>query len=188
MVCSDIRETIHELDAFLIPEGHSQAHAGVRIHMDNQRFDALTRGLGARTSRREAMKWIGAATLGAFGLSLSHIAKPASAQSTPGGFGDPCDMVEGSCQTPYTCFEGTCDLPRGCVSEGLPCVEDFPCCADEGLTCMEGICAGVPSTILPATGVGIPDDSRRAAGLALAGAAVVVAGKLIRDKERDTEL
>ncbi len=154
--------------------------------MDNQRFDALTRGLGARANRRDAMKWIGAAALGALGVS--RLSQTAAAQTTPGGFGDPCEMVEGSCQAPYTCFEATCDLPRGCVGNGQPCVDDFPCCEDEGLTCVDGICAVATGTSLPATGVGIPDDTGRVAGLALAGAAVLVAGKLIRDKERDPEL
>jgi hypothetical protein len=41
---------------------------------------------------------------------------------------------------------------------------------------------------LPATGVGLPHDTSRVAGLGLAAAAVLVAGKLIRDKERDSEL
>jgi hypothetical protein len=97
-------------------------------------------------------------------------------------------LVDGSCQAPYTCFEAICDLPRGCVGEGLPCVDDFPCCEDAGLTCVDGICAVPLETTLPATGIGIPHDTERMAGLALAGAAVLVAGKLIRDKERDPEL
>jgi len=154
--------------------------------MENQRFDALARGLAARATRRDALKWIGAAALGSFGAA--RIAQPLAAQTTPGGFGDPCELVEGSCQAPYTCFEAVCDLPRGCVGDGLPCVDDFPCCDDEGLTCSDGMCVVPLGTSLPATGVGIPDDNRRVAGLALAGAAVVVAGKLIRDKERDPEL
>ena len=132
------------------------------------------------------MKWIGGAALGAIGIS--RIAQPTGAQSTPGTYGDPCELVVGSCQAPYTCFEAICDLPRGCVGDGQPCVDDFPCCEDEGLTCVEGICAMATETSLPATGVGIPDDTGRVAGLALAGAAVLVAGKLIRDKERDPEL
>jgi hypothetical protein len=112
----------------------------------------------------------------------------AGAQTDPGTYGDPCEMVEGSCQAPYTCFEAMCDLPRGCVGSGQPCVDDFPCCADEGLVCVEGICTVATGTSLPATGVGIPHDTERIAGLAIAGAAVLVAGKLIRDKERDPEL
>lgn len=56
-----------------------------------------------------------------------------------------------------------------------------------GESCASGSCAEPPSQ-LPATGVGIPDDTSRVAGLGLAGAAVLVAGKLIRDKERDTDL
>jgi hypothetical protein len=74
------------------------------------------------------------------------------------------------------------------VGEGQPCVDDFPCCEDEGLTCVQGICAVPIETSLPATGIGIPHDTERVAGIALAGAAVVVAGKLIRDKESDQEL
>jgi len=128
----------------------------------------------------------GAAALGVMGVTGGVLA--AAAQSTPGAFGDLCEPIAGSCQAPYTCFEAICDLPRGCVGDGQPCVDNFPCCADEGLTCVEGICAVATETSLPATGVGIPDDGHRVAGLALAGAAVVVAGKLIRDKERDPEL
>lgn len=154
--------------------------------MDKQRFDALARGLAARSDRRAALKWIGAAALSSFGFS--DLAVQAAAQPTPGGLGDPCEMVEGSCQAPYTCFEALCDLPRGCVGAGQPCVEAFPCCEDEGLVCVAGICAVPQGTSLPVTGIGIPHDSERVAGLALAGAAVIVAGKLIRDKERDPEL
>jgi hypothetical protein len=154
--------------------------------MDNQRFDALTRGLGARANRRDAMRWIGAGLLATLGLSRA--AEAGAAQAIPGTLGDPCEMVEGSCQAPYTCFEAICDLPRGCVGEGQPCVAEFACCEDEGLVCIDEICAVPTGTALPATGIGIPDDSGRVVGLALAGAAVVVAGKLIRDKERDPEL
>ncbi len=156
--------------------------------MDKQRFDALARGLGARASRREAIKWLGAAALGSAGIS--RFAGATLAQSTPGTYGDSCEMVEGSCRAPYTCFEAMCDLPRGCVGEGLPCVDDFPCCEDEGLTCVDGICVIPVETSLPATGIGVsmPHDTERVAGIALAGAAVVVAGKLIRDNESDPEL
>jgi hypothetical protein len=154
--------------------------------MDKQRFDALARGLGARATRREALRWMGAAALGS--LVLSRTTNAAGAQAEPGTYGDPCELVAGSCQAPYTCFEAICDLPRGCVGEGLPCVDDFPCCEDEGLTCVDGICTVPLETTLPATGIGIPHDTERIAGLALAGAAVLVAGKLIRDKERDPEL
>jgi hypothetical protein len=153
--------------------------------MDNERFDALTRGLGARANRREAMRWLGAAALIAAGITRGTV--DAGAQTTPGAYGDPCEHFAGSCQAPYTCFEAVCDLPRGCVGEGQPCVEDFPCCEDEGTICIDGICA-VPEPQLPATGVGLPDDTSRVAGLGLAAAAVLVAGKLIRDKERDHEL
>ena len=152
--------------------------------MDKERFDALTRGLGARATRRDALRWLGASALAAVGVSGMTV--PVRAQTTPGGFGDPCELVEGSCEAPYTCFEAICDLPRGCVGAGQPCVADFPCCEDEGTVCLDGICA-VPTTELPATGVGIPDDTSRVAGLGLAAAAVLVAGKLIRDKERDSE-
>jgi len=41
---------------------------------------------------------------------------------------------------------------------------------------------------MPSTGVGFPRDTSRVAGLGLAAAAVLVASKLIRDKERDPEL
>lgn len=153
--------------------------------MDNERFDALTRGLGARANRREAVRWLGAAALTAAGLS--RLTETAGAQATPGDYGDPCEPVAGSCQAPYTCFETICDLPRGCVGAGQPCVDDFPCCEDEGTSCIDGICA-VAEPRLPATGVGLPDDTSRVAGLGLAAAAVLVAGKLIRDKERDSEL
>ncbi len=156
------------------------------MFMDTQRFDALARGLGTRANRRDAIRWIGAAALSSFGVA--RIAEPAAAQATPGTYGDPCELVEGSCQAPFTCFEAICDLPRGCVGDGQPCVDGFACCDDEGLTCLDGICAVPTGTSLPATGVGIPRDTERVAGLALAGAAVVVAGKLIRDKERDPEL
>ena len=153
--------------------------------MDKQQFDALARGLGARATRRDALRWMGAAVLGSLGASRLT---PAAAQTEPGTYGDPCELVDGSCQAPYTCFEAICDLPRGCVGAGQPCVDSFPCCADEGLTCIDGICALATETSLPATGIGIPHDTERIAGLALAGAAVLVAGKLIRDKERDPEL
>jgi hypothetical protein len=153
--------------------------------MDNERFDALTRGLGARANRRDALRWLGVAALAATGIRGTT--ETAAAQSTRGGYGDPCEPVAGSCQAPYTCFEAICDLPRGCVGEGQPCVDDFPCCADEGTSCIDGICA-VAEIQLPATGVGLPDDTSRVAGLGLAAAAVLVAGKLIRDKERDHEL
>lgn len=153
--------------------------------METERFDALARGLGTRAHRRDAIKWIGAAALGSIGLS--RIAQPVAAQTSPGTFGDACELVEGSCQAPFTCFEAICDLPRGCVGGGQPCVDGFPCCDDEGLTCIDGTCAVPANTSLPATGVGIPHDTERVVGLTLAGAAVVVAGKLIRDKERDPE-
>ena len=133
----------------------------------------------------DALKWLAASALASTGLAREGTG--AGAQPTPGDFGDPCEMVEGSCRAPYTCFEAICDLPRGCVGDGQPCVEDFPCCADEGTSCVDGICAA-PSEVLPAAGVGLPHDTSRVAGLGLAAAAVLVAGKLIRDKERDPEL
>ena len=74
------------------------------------------------------------------------------------------------------------------MGEGQPCVDGFPCCNDEGLTCLNGICAVPANPSLPAAGVGIPQDTERVVGLTLAGAAVLVAGKLIRDKESDPEL
>lgn len=154
--------------------------------MDTKRFDALTRGLGARANRRDALKWMGAVALGTLGVS--RMPNSVRAQTATGMYGDPCELKVGSCQAPYTCFEATCDLPRGCVGEGQPCVADFPCCEDEGLVCGDGICAVAAGASLPATGVGFPDDTRQVAGLALAGAAVLVAGKLIRDKEHDAEL
>lgn len=153
--------------------------------MDNQRFDRLTRGLGTRANRREAVRWLAWSAVGALGLS--RLPQPVAAGPTPGGFGDPCELLDGSCQAPFTCFEGVCDLPRGCVGDGQPCVAAFPCCADEGLSCVAGICAVAPGS-LPATGMGFPDDTERVAGLGLAAAAMLVAGKLIRDKERDPEL
>jgi hypothetical protein len=153
--------------------------------MDNERFDALARRLGARAHRRDALKWLAAGALSSTGFA--RLAKSASTQATPGGLGDPCEMVEGSCQAPYTCFEAICDLPRGCVGEGQPCVDAFPCCPDEGTSCVDGICAA-PSEVLPATGIGLPDDTSRVAGLGLAAAAALVAGKLIRDRDRDPGL
>jgi hypothetical protein len=153
--------------------------------MDNDRFDALARDLGARAHRRDALKWLAVSALSSVGVARS--ANHAGAQATPGGFGDPCEMVAGSCEAPYTCFEAICDLPRGCVGEGQPCVDDFPCCAEEGTTCVDGICAP-PAEVLPATGIGLPHDTSQVAGVGLAAAAVLVAGKLIRDKERDSEL
>lgn len=153
--------------------------------MNERRIDTLARGMGAQANRRQAIRWLAAAALA--GLGWTRAASPATAQSVPGTLGDPCELVAGSCQAPYTCFEGLCDLPRGCVGEGLPCVDAFPCCFEDGLTCIDGICA-IADTSLPATGIGMPSDPERAAGLALAAAAVVVAGKLIRDKERDPEL
>ncbi len=153
--------------------------------MDNERFDALARGLGARANRREAVRWLGASALALAGAGRAR--SPIAAQTTSGEYGDPCEPVDGSCAAPYTCFEESCDLPRGCVSVGQPCVDDFPCCEDEGTICIDGTCPA-PSPQLPAAGVGLPDDTSRVAGLGLAAAAVLVAGKLIRDKERDTEL
>jgi hypothetical protein len=153
--------------------------------MDNERFDALTRGLGERSDRRTALRWLGVAALTVAGTRRAS--ETAAAQPAPGGYGDPCEQVEGSCQAPYTCFEAICDLPRGCVGLGQPCVDDFPCCEDEGTNCIDGICA-VAGVQLPATGVGLPDDTSRVAGLGLAAAAVLGAGKLLRDKERDHEL
>jgi hypothetical protein len=177
-------ETDHEPGAFQISRGKHEHMLGCDF-MDNERFDALTRGLGARSNRRTALRWLGAAALTAAGVRRATEA--AAAQATPGGYGDPCEQVAGSCQAPYTCFEAICDLPRGCVGEGQPCVDDFPCCEDEGTSCIDGICA-VAAVHLPDTGVGLPDDTSRVAGLGLAAAAVLVAGKLIRDKERDHEL
>lgn len=158
--------------------------------LDDVRFDNLTRTLGATRTRRSAIKLAATSIVGVFSAmsSLPNVI-PASAQagSTCAAGGAACEMVEGSCCAPYTCFEAICDIPRGCVGTGLPCVDDVPCCTDEALSCVDGICA--PATdVLPAAGVGIPHDTGRVAGLGLAAAAVLVAGKLIRDKERDPEL
>ncbi len=53
--------------------------------------------------------------------------------------------------------------------------------------CINGICTVPANTSLPATGVGIPHDTERVVSLALAAAAVLVAGRLIRNGDQDPE-
>ena len=113
--------------------------------MDRDRFDALTRAFATSANRRSVLKGFFAGTAVA-ATSGMLVQAHAGAQDTCAAFAEACENVEGSCCEPYTCFEGQCDLPKGCVSEGLPCVDEFPCCEDEGLSCVEGVCAASTGT------------------------------------------
>src|SRR5680860_981008 len=107
--------------------------------MDRDRFDNLAKAMARGVSRRDVLRGM----LGgvAAGAAITVMPKLAIAQDTCAGSGDECEMVEGSCCSPYTCFEAICGIPRGCVGEDLPCVDDYPCCEDEGLSCVDGVCA-----------------------------------------------
>jgi hypothetical protein len=101
-------------------------------------------------------------------------------------------MVEGSCCEPYTCFEAKCSIPRGCVGEELSCVDDYPCCEDEGLTCVDGVCAvagttasGETVTTVTTAGVGDPPTSSGWLGILAAGGAMAAAATVLRRNRRD---
>lgn len=145
-------ETFHNPRAFDCREQQHEHMLGCE-KVNDLGFDMLARRMGARATRRDAIRWLGRGML--VSLGVAWVAQPAAAQTSQGALGDACEQVEGSCQDPYVCFDGVC-------SESQP--------------------------QLPATGVGLPDDTSRVAGLGLAAAAVLVAGKLIRDKEHDPEL
>jgi hypothetical protein len=169
--------------------------------MDKNRFDGLAKALAQGTSRRDVLRgMMGGVAAGAaitimprsVGAALQDD-EDANLEEICAGSGEACEMVEGSCCEPYTCFEGICDIPRGCVGEGLPCVDDFPCCEDEGLTCVDGICAveteaaGGQIEELPNTGVGDAGGANGWFGVIAAGGAIAAATALRRNREEPVD-
>jgi len=159
--------------------------------MDTGRFDDLARAMAKGASRRDVLRGIlGGAVAGA---AVTVMPEAVDAQETCAGSGEACEMVEGSCCAPYTCFEAICDIPRGCVGAGQPCVDDFPCCADEGLTCVGDVCAvavadaGEEVVTLPETGIGDAGSSSGWLGALAAGSAVAVAASVLRRNKEQPE-
>ena len=149
--------------------------------MDQQRFDSVTRMLGAGRSRRQVMK---AMAGGAIALTaVEH----ASAQ-TCGVLGDECDIVNenADCCNGLVCFEAICDNPSGlCMAEDEYCgSNDFECC--EGLDCVSDYCATVAS--LPDTGAGRASGKNSLLSLGLIGSvAAFLASKTVRRSSVDVE-
>jgi len=165
--------------------------------MDKNRFDDLAKAMARGASRRDVLRGM----LGgvAAGAAITVMPEMVGAQDTCAGSGEACEMVEGSCCEPYTCFEAICDIPRGCVGEGLTCVDDFPCCDDEGLSCVDGFCAlavdaagddddtGGEAATLPSTGVGDGESPSGWLGAVAAGGAVAVAASVLRRNKEQPE-
>src|SRR5680860_580722 len=164
--------------------------------MDRDRFDNLAKAMARGVSRRDVLRGM----LGgvAAGAAITVMPKLAIAQDTCAGSGDECEMVEGSCCSPYTCFEAICGIPRGCVGEDLPCVDDYPCCEDEGLSCVDGVCAvavddagddvGGETSTLPDTGAGDSNTTNTWLGALAAGGLVAAAASVLRrNKARPEE-
>ncbi|CAN5671937.1 hypothetical protein BH23CHL5_BH23CHL5_17500 [soil metagenome] len=165
--------------------------------MDKNRFDDLARAMAEGASRRTVLKGLTGGLLAGAAATVLPVGRLVAAQTTGGLLGDECDFeVEGACQSPYTCFEALCDIPRGCVGEGLPCVDVFPCCEDEGTTCIDGICAvpmvddagGEVAETLPSTGIGSTASASSSwFGAVAAGGALAAVATVLRRQERTNQ-
>src|SRR5436305_4494913 len=103
-------------------------------HMEPSRFDELTKGLAAATSRRQALKTIAATTVGSI-LGLTGLrtafAKP---QCKPNGHG---------CGTNKQCCSGYCDPTTSlCACQPGTCTDTCPC--PSGQNCCNGTCSDCP--------------------------------------------
>ena len=102
--------------------------------MDDQRFDDLTRLLGASGSRRRALRLLVAGVLTAGGLG--RWPGPSRAQG--------CLANDEACDKDDECCTGVCSgSVCVCRAEGEPCVTPSDCCDDEfgPLLCTDGVCA-----------------------------------------------
>jgi hypothetical protein len=97
--------------------------------MDSSRFDELTKALAIATSRRQALKAIGAALGGALGFSRIGIA-----------FGAPkCHRNGTGCDTNSQCCSGYCANGEKCTCPPAPaCNSICPC--PSGQVCQSGTC------------------------------------------------
>lgn len=106
--------------------------------MDGQRFDAFTRAIAGRGSRRSLLRAVaGAASLAA----LAYRATRAGAQADDFGPGDPCQFDTQCVASGTTCdYVGQTDDYRCCGYEGSHCGGDEDCCG--WLVCPPGDFSG----------------------------------------------
>jgi hypothetical protein len=122
--------------------------------MDDNRFDSLTRALGSGRSRRGVLKTLGAAALGAIGLTTvgeAAAAPPASKPSKP----SKCYGDHSSCTNGKQCCSGTC-TNRTCapavpvdLCAGKTCDDGNECTTD---SCSGGVCSHNPTSGAPCNG------------------------------------
>jgi hypothetical protein len=106
--------------------------------MDSSRFDELTKALATATSRRQALKAIGAALGGALGFSRIGVAfakchNPGhNCEENSTCCSHLCCIAAGQregvcCASGQVCQNGACVTP--CLPSGSPCQNDSDCCS-----------------------------------------------------------
>ncbi len=123
--------------------------------MEQRRFDALARAMGAETTRRTGIGAALAAVAGALsGLAAPGMASAAGKKDRPARPSGPCgdrSAKANRCTKDNECCTGYCK-PAGkkkvgrcrCAPDGYDCTKKTTCC--HGLTCQDGACAPKPST------------------------------------------
>jgi hypothetical protein len=107
--------------------------------MNNSRFDELTKMLATSTSRRQALKTLGATIIGA-ALGMSGLETAFARRKL-------CQS-NSDCLPKGLCIGGKCcPNPRGCVVEGTCCPSGFTCCS--------GVCVQIKSDPKNCGGCGI---------------------------------
>jgi len=106
--------------------------------VDRNRFDCLTRSLGAASTRRNAMKLAVAGGLGALGL-----AGAAETLAKCDGAGKSCRKNKNCCRglrcnVPVGAVTGTCEYKGGCGKKNQYCKDNRDCCG--GLRCVNNTC------------------------------------------------
>lgn len=112
--------------------------------MDANRFDRLSRAVGARTDRREMLKTAAAGSLALVGLSaVSRAAFGQDVTAESSGFeNDSCD-VNNDCRTGLLCDQnrGKCKYKRNCGGKkGDACKNKNQCCSNKNLICQNRKC------------------------------------------------
>ena len=111
--------------------------------MDANRFDTLTRRIGAQTNRREMLKTAAAGTLAIAGLgAVGRVALGQEVSAESQGFkGDDCESAD-DCRRGLVCnVAGRCEYKRSCGGKKRDaCQKDNDCCKRKNLICKNRKC------------------------------------------------
>ncbi len=123
---------------------HSMGEHPKEERVDGNRFDNLTRVIGAQTDRRSILKTATGGTLAMLGLgAISRVALGQDVEAESNGFkGDSC-TANSDCKKGLICNQNKdkCEYKSNCGGKkGQACKNNGDCCKNKNLKCQNRKC------------------------------------------------